>query len=80
MIENITALLNEAGADLNDIMQAIVYIRDTGDFARVQQYMETQHPNMPYLIVRAPVCRPGWLVEIECIAVIAVDEPEYAPL
>lgn len=80
MVENITALLNEAGADQNDIMQAIVYIRDTGDFARVKRYMETNHPTMPYLIVRAPVCRPGWLVEIECIAVVAVDEPEYAPL
>ena len=80
MIENITALLNEAGADLNDIMQAIVYIRDTGDFARIEQYMKANHPNMPYLIVRAPVCRSGWLVEIECLAVVAVDEPEYPPL
>ena len=60
MIENITALLNEAGADLNDIMQAIVYIRDTADFARVEQYMKANHPDIPYLIVRAPVCRPGW--------------------
>ena len=80
MIENITALLNEAGADLNDIMQAIVYIRDTADFACVEQYMKTNHPDIPYLIVRAPVCRPGWLVEIECIAVVAVDEPECPSL
>jgi len=73
-------LLNEAEADLNDIMQAIVYIRDTADFARVEQYMKANHPDIPYLIVRAPVCRPGWLVEIECIAVVAVDEPEYPSL
>lgn len=80
MIENITALLNEAGADLNDVMQAIVYLRDTADFTRIRQYMEANHPDMPYLIVRAPVRRPGWLVEIECIAVVAADEPEYPAL
>lgn len=80
MIENITALLQEAGGELDDIMQTIVYIRDTADYARIKQYLDTQYPNLPYLIVRAPVCRSGWLVEIECVAVVAVDEPEYAPL
>ena len=69
MIENICALLDEAEATLEDVMQAIIYIRDTADYARVKQYMETNHPNLPYLIVRAPVCRTGWLVEMECMAV-----------
>lgn len=69
MIENICALLDEAEATLEDVMQAIIYIRDTADYARVKQYMETNHPNLPYLIVRAPVCRTGWLVEMECTAV-----------
>jgi hypothetical protein len=28
------------------------------------------------LLLHAPVCRPGWLVEIEGIAIIAASEPE----
>lgn len=80
MIENITALLQEAGGELEDVMQAIVYIRDTADYVRIKQHMDARYPNLPYLIVRAPVCRSGWLVEIECMAVVVVDEPEYSPL
>ncbi len=80
MMENITALLSEADAKPGDIMQAIVYIRDTGDYARVKQFMETNHPDLPYLIVRAPVCRAGWLIEMECMAVVAANEPEFAAL
>lgn len=80
MIENITALLAEAGSTMEDVMQAIVYIRDTADYARLKQYMDTHHPSLPYLIVRAPVCRSGWLVEMECTAVTAADNPDYADL
>lgn len=80
MVENITALLGEAGGGLEDVMQAIIYIRDTADYARLKQHMETCYPNLPYLIVRAPVCRPGWLVEIECMAIVAANETAYPPL
>lgn len=80
MMENITALLGEADAKPSDIMQAIVYIRDTGDYARVKQYLDTNHPDIPHLIVHAPVCRAGWLIEMECMAVVANDEPEFAAL
>lgn len=80
MVENITALLGEAGGNLDDVMQAIVYIRDTADYARLKQHMDASYPNLPYLIVRAPVCRSGWLVEIECMAVVAADEPEFPAL
>lgn len=78
MMENIVALLEEAGSGLDDIMQAIVYIRDTADFARIRQYLDTCHSNLPYLIVRAPVCRPGWLIEMECTAVVAADDSRFA--
>lgn len=80
MIENITALLQEAGATIDDIMQAIIYIRDTADYARVKEYIDTNYPNLPCLIVRAPVCRTGWLIEMECTAVISADEPGVASL
>lgn len=80
MIENIEALLKEADATLADIMQAIIYIRDTADYARVKQYMDAHHPNLPHIIVRAPVCRTGWLVEIECTAVTDKGDKRFAAL
>lgn len=78
MMENVIALLEEAGSKPNDIMQAIVYIRDTADYARIRQYLDTYHPALPYLIVRAPVCRPGWLIEMECTAVVAAEDSQFA--
>lgn len=80
MMENITALLVEAGGTPDDIMQAIVYIRDTADYARLKQYLNKHYPALPYLIVRAPVCRSGWLVEIECMAITPADCSEYDAL
>ena len=80
MIENIKALLQEAGGALEDIMQAIIYIRDTADYARVHGFMETNYPNLPHVIVRAPVCRTGWLIEMECTAVTPKGDDKFSAL
>lgn len=69
-LENIQALLTEAGADFKDIAQMIVYIRDIADYKKVENYVSTSFPDIPKVITWAPVCRPGWLVEIECIAYV----------
>ena len=68
--ENIGALLHEAGADFKDIAQMIVYIRDTADYNKVERYVSDRFPSVPRVITWAPVCRPGWLVEVECIAYV----------
>lgn len=68
-LENIEALLNEAGAKMSNIAQMIVYLRDTADYLVVSKYLEKQYPDTPKVMVLAPVCRPGWLIEIECIAI-----------
>ena len=70
-------LLEEAGASIGDIMQAIVYLRDPADYENVQKYISTHYPELPHLIVLAPVCRPGWLIETECVAIIPADLPQY---
>ena len=70
MMENISVLLAEAGATLDDITQAIIYLRDPADYAIVSRYFATHYPRLPQLIVLAPVCRPGWLIETECVAVV----------
>lgn len=77
MMENISVLLQEAGAKITDIMQAIVYLRDPADYKEVDRYIRAHYPDLPHLIVLASVCRPGWLIETECIAVIPTDLPEY---
>lgn len=68
-LENIEVLLNEGDAQMDDIAQMIVYLRDTADYEFVSSYMNKHYPSTPKVIVWAPVCRPGWLIEIECIAI-----------
>jgi enamine deaminase RidA (YjgF/YER057c/UK114 family) len=78
-LRNIEALLKEANASLHDIKQAIVYLRDTADYTVVEQFLRKETP-LNYLIVIAPVCRPAWLIEIECIAVTADGNPCFPNL
>ena len=69
MAENVNALLAEAGCTADDIVSAIVYIRDTADFHNIGRLCREYLKGAPYVLTLAPVCRPGWLVEMECMAV-----------
>jgi hypothetical protein len=42
----------------------------------VRQLYEERFPDKPYIIVHAPVCRPGWLVEMEVMATKKINNPE----
>jgi enamine deaminase RidA (YjgF/YER057c/UK114 family) len=77
-IDNISALLGDADATLSDVAQMIVYLRDISDTVTVERYFSEHYRDIPKVVVLAPVCRPGWLVEIECIAVKAIENPAYA--
>lgn len=79
MFENIRALLAEAECGMEDVAHLIVYLRDTGDYQTVTAYMERVYPDIPFVILWAPVCRPGWLIEAECMAVKAVNNERYKP-
>ncbi|HBX45621.1 MAG TPA: hypothetical protein DEG28_07050 [Porphyromonadaceae bacterium] len=68
-LENIRVLLAEGGAAMDDIAQLIVYLRDPADYDFVEKYLNIQYPDLPKVIVWAQVCRPEWLIEMECIAV-----------
>lgn len=69
MMENVGVLLKEAGCSPKDIMQITVYLRDVADIDCVRRLVEQFFPQQPKTFLWAPVCRPGWLVEMECIAV-----------
>lgn len=68
--DNIEALLAEGEGTLAELKQATVYLRDAADYPIVKKVLERRFCAETGLIfVRGPVCRPGWLVEIEGIAV-----------
>ena len=69
MWDNVEALLKEADCGYEDVAVMIVYLRDVADYAIVNKLYEERFPNYPRIIVHAPVCRAGWLIEMECIAV-----------
>jgi enamine deaminase RidA (YjgF/YER057c/UK114 family) len=60
-----------------DIVQMIVYLRDIADSTVVSEYLAANYTATPYVLVLAPVCRPGWLVEVECIAIKATENSEF---
>ena len=69
MIENVEVLLSEAGCGFSQVGSMIVYLRDGADYAVVKDIFDKRFPDCPRVLVQAPVCRPGWLVEMECIAI-----------
>ena len=77
MWENVETLLNEGGMTFDDVMQIVVYLRDCADYEIVKQMFDEKFPHMPYVITLAPVCRPTWLIEMECMAVKKTDNPDY---
>lgn len=77
MWENSEVLLREAGASLDDMAQLLVYLRDTADYAIVKEMFEKRFPDTPKVILLAPVCRPGWLIEMEGIAIVENHEKQY---
>jgi enamine deaminase RidA (YjgF/YER057c/UK114 family) len=68
-LENIEALLKAAGAALQDVGVFIVYVRDPSDQSVARQWMRERFGSVPTQVVVAPVCRPGWLIELECQAI-----------
>lgn len=72
MLENIAVLLEEGGAGFGDVAHFIVYLRDIADYNTVSLIFAERFPDVPTIIVLAPVCRPGWLVEAECMASVTL--------
>lgn len=68
LLLNIDALLKDGGASMDDIRYFIIYLRDISDYHVVDGYMKEHYPDTPRIIVSARVCRPTWLIEMECIA------------
>ena len=77
MWENVEKLLEEAGMTMNDAAQLIVYLRDGSDFDTVKEMFRKKYPHVPTVFTLAPVCRPSWLIEMECMAIKANTDNRF---
>lgn len=77
MIENVDALLKEADMDFTNIGVMIVYLRDIADYNIVKRIFDDKFKNCPCIIVNASVCRPNWLIEMECIGIKEIIKKQF---
>ena len=77
MWENVETLLKEAECSFEHVQHLLVYLRDISDYSVVSEMFEKRFPTIPKVYLLAPVCRPGWLVEMECMAVKPLSENHF---
>lgn len=66
LLENIDELLREGGSSLDKVPYFVIYLRDISDYPVINAYMQERFPSVPRIILEARVCRPSWLIEMEC--------------
>ena len=77
MWENVETLLKEADCGFEHVGHLLVYLRDIADYTVVKYMCDKRFPNIPKVFLLAPVCRPGWLVEMECMAILPKHNEAY---
>jgi enamine deaminase RidA (YjgF/YER057c/UK114 family) len=76
-IDNVEALLASQGAVISDMHYLILYMRDPKCYPLIEGILAERIPeDVPIIVVEGPVCRPGWLVEMEGVGIMA-DENEF---
>ena len=78
MWENVGKLLEEAGMTIDDAAHIIVYLRDGSDYETVSRMFREKYPDIPTVFTLAPVCRPAWLIEMECVAIKAAENDGFS--
>ena len=74
-LENIEALLAKAGANTGDLAVILASLRDPADGGVIEHALRERFGAVPFVLLHAPVCRPGWLVEIEGLAIVSCHRP-----
>lgn len=79
-LENVSGLLKSADAQMDDMVYWIVYIRDSGDARIVRDALiQELGPDVPVMLVSGAVCRQGWLIELEGVAILDQVAPVLPP-
>ncbi len=69
-LENVAAVLAEAGASLHDVVRCGVYLSDMADFAEMNAAYQETFPEPLPARTTVGVALAGFKVEIDCIAVL----------
>ncbi|MBN1627394.1 MAG: hypothetical protein JW944_12805 [Deltaproteobacteria bacterium] len=77
-LENIRALLEGASRSIDELKYLIVYIKNSDDGDLVNSYLKANlADHIPFVLLQADICRQGWLIEIEGMAVSKAYNPQY---
>ena len=49
----------------------------TAGYEAVSRMFSEKYPAVPTVFTLAPVCRPSWLVEMECLAITGASNPAF---
>ena len=77
MWENVEALLKEAECSLMMYHKPSSICATQQTILSLKNCLTINSPHLPHVIVHAPVCRPKWLIEMECIAVKSDKNEEF---
>ncbi|NNE23400.1 MAG: RidA family protein [Rhizobiales bacterium] len=71
-LKNVIAVLEEAGASLDDVLKCNVYLKDMADFQIMNEEFAKVFPVDPpaRTTVQTPMAEPEMLVEIEAVAFV----------
>ena len=71
-LKNVIAVLEEAGASLDDVLKCNVYLKDMNDFQIMNEEFAKVFPVDPpaRTTVQTPMAEPEMLVEIEAVAFV----------
>ncbi len=78
MSDNFSALLQSAQSTVEDLAILIVYLRNPADEPFARAALRQRFGDVPMLVTLAQVCRPGWLIEIEGMAILADGDGRFA--
>jgi reactive intermediate/imine deaminase len=72
VLDNLKAIVEEAGGSLADVVKTTVYMVDFGDYAGMNEVYSRYFPSEPpaRATVRADLVNPAFLVEIDAYAVV----------
>jgi 2-iminobutanoate/2-iminopropanoate deaminase len=70
VIENLAAVLAEAGATLADVVRCGVFLADTGDFDEMNEVYGQMFPHPLPARTTVGAALRGFSVEIDCVAVL----------
>jgi 2-iminobutanoate/2-iminopropanoate deaminase len=79
VLENVTAVLAEAGAGLSDVVRCGVFLADVADFREMDRVYSEHFPQpLPArTTVGVVLPLPGMRVEIDCVAVLPDHQGEH---